>query len=118
MMFVEAQAKKRNVANGLYYDYGAPQTYQCGYGGYGSCKSTYTIFDWTYCAESGHYRTQVMPENFRPRQAPVEVETDARIGITKSAHLPWRFLLKGSPFLSVRHGRGKTTPPGAKKARP
>lgn len=39
---------------------------------------------------------------FRPRRSSVEVETDLRIGITRSAHLPWRFLLKGSPFVSVR----------------
>jgi DNA-3-methyladenine glycosylase len=38
---------------------------------------------------------------FRPRKGPVEVETDLRVGITRSAHLPWRFLLKGSPFVSV-----------------
>ena len=39
---------------------------------------------------------------FRPRRVEPEVETCLRIGITKAAHLPWRFLLKGSPLVSVR----------------
>jgi DNA-3-methyladenine glycosylase len=40
--------------------------------------------------------------SFRARPASVEVETDVRIGISKAAHLPWRYLRKGSPFISVR----------------
>jgi DNA-3-methyladenine glycosylase len=32
----------------------------------------------------------------------VDVVADRRIGISRSAHLPWRFTLRGSPFISAR----------------
>lgn len=42
---------------------------------------------------------------FRPRPGRVRVERTLRVGITKAAHLPWRFLLKGSPFVSLPAGK-------------
>jgi len=44
---------------------------------------------------------------FRHRMERVEIETCLRVGITKAAHLPWRFLLKGSAYASVAAGRVK-----------
>jgi DNA-3-methyladenine glycosylase len=40
------------------------------------------------------------PFELRERSAPVEIAAGVRIGITKAAELPWRYGLKGSPFLS------------------
>ena len=42
---------------------------------------------------------------FLPARSAPSVETDVRIGISKAAHFPWRFLARGSPFVSVRPRR-------------
>ena len=39
---------------------------------------------------------------FRAPAQPVDVESDVRVGISKAAHLPWRFLLRESPFVSAK----------------
>ncbi len=39
---------------------------------------------------------------FHPSQPPVRIVPDVRIGISKAAHLPWRFLLDGSEYVSRR----------------
>jgi DNA-3-methyladenine glycosylase len=41
----------------------------------------------------------------RSRHREPEVETSHRIGITRSAALEWRFLAKGSPFISASKAR-------------
>ena len=56
--------------------------------------------------------------------APVEIEADVRVGISRAEHLPWRFLLRGSDHISrglaARPSRGnergqtETNRPGLK----
>lgn len=41
---------------------------------------------------------------FRAASQPVPVLADVRIGISRAAHLPWRFLAAGSRFVSVKPG--------------
>jgi DNA-3-methyladenine glycosylase len=36
----------------------------------------------------------------RNTKTPADVVADERVGITRSAHYPWRFTLKGSEFVS------------------
>jgi DNA-3-methyladenine glycosylase len=40
------------------------------------------------------------PFELRPRDEPVEIVIGPRIGLTKAVDQPWRYGLKGSPFLS------------------
>lgn len=39
---------------------------------------------------------------FLPPSEPVKTVADARVGISRAQHLPWRFLLSGSQYVSVK----------------
>jgi len=43
---------------------------------------------------------------FKQPESPVDILATTRIGITRSAELPWRFLKKGSRFISVQKKGG------------
>lgn len=42
---------------------------------------------------------------FEPATEPAEVESDVRVGISRAQDLPWRYLAKGSSFVSRPKGR-------------
>ena len=48
---------------------------------------------------------------FQKGKRAADVESDVRIGISKAAHLPWRFLLRGSPLVSAK-AKGQTAREG------
>ena len=48
---------------------------------------------------------------FRESASAAEIVDDVRVGISKAAHLPWRFLLHGSAFISAK-AKGQTAREG------
>ncbi len=58
-------------------------------------------------AEHGFDLCSDPSRTFLSPQSAMEVESDFRIGITKAAHFPWRFVERGSPFLSVKVRPGR-----------
>jgi DNA-3-methyladenine glycosylase len=59
---------------------------------------THRYHEMDLCADSQY----CFAFNADARLRRVDVVADKRIGISRSAHLPWRFTLRGSPFISAR----------------
>jgi DNA-3-methyladenine glycosylase len=59
---------------------------------------THRYHEMDLCADSRY----CFAFNADARLRRVDVVADKRIGISRSAHLPWRFTLRGSPFISAR----------------
>lgn len=55
---------------------------------------------------------------FRHSAHETEIQDDVRVGISKAAHLPWRFLLRGSGHVSVPHGKAKARYKVSRKSLP
>lgn len=58
------------------------------------------------CALRGALRVEARPRDFEPR-----IETSPRIGLAKAVSLPYRFFLRGNPWLSRRAGRARPAVP-------
>ncbi len=61
-------------------------------------------------AEHGIDLCKSAARSLEPRREPVRVVTDLRIGISKAKHLPWRFLMKDSPYVSVPPAKAPRKP--------
>jgi 3-methyladenine DNA glycosylase Mpg len=54
---------------------------------------------------------------FCPRPREVVLITDTRVGISRDAHLPWRFLERDSLYVSVKPRRERTPQHRVRKRR-